>query len=386
MSERGDFDRILDSLNGAMLDDARWPSVSALIDVALGAKGGNLIFAPADGSAEIFFSKCYFRGTDRSEWRREYFRDYYDGDEHIPRLRALPDGKIAHIRDLFSERELRTSRMYNEFLARCDGRDSLSVRFREPSGSQIVWWIADAVDAGGWSSSRIEMIAHVAPHLRQYVRVRSALADAGALSTSATELLDNTRVGIIQLDRSGRIVEANDRASDLLRRSDGLSDRNGTLSAATPEDGARLQELLAQALPRFGQQGTSGSMTVRRPSLLPRFAVHVKPVASREDYRSRHVAALLLIVDPVDRARSDPGLVASALGLTPAESQIAVLLAEGRTLPQIAAATGRGYGTVRSHLKHIFAKLGVTRQVELARLVLALSNLPAPASHPDASP
>ena len=34
------------------------------------------------------------------------------------------------------------------------------------------------------------------------------------------------------------------------------------------------------------------------------------------------------------------------------------------------------YSTVRTHLKHIFAKLGVSRQLEVAQLVLALSSLP----------
>ena len=52
------------------------------------------------------------------------------------------------------------------------------------------------------------------------------------------------------------------------------------------------------------------------------------------------------------------------------------MLAEGRTLRQIAAATGRGYSTVRTHLKHMFAKLGVSRQFEVAQAVLSLSSLP----------
>ena len=37
---------------------------------------------------------------------------------------------------------------------------------------------------------------------------------------------------------------------------------------------------------------------------------------------------------------------------------------------------GRGHDTVRTHLKHVFAKLGVSRQLEVVRLVLALSRLP----------
>ena len=50
------------------------------------------------------------------------------------------------------------------------------------------------------------------------------------------------------------------------------------------------------------------------------------------------------------------------LGLTPAETEIAVLLAEGRTVRDIAATTGRGYSTVQTHLKHIFTKLGISRR------------------------
>ena len=119
-------------------------------------------------------------------------------------------------------------------------------------------------------------------------------------------------------------------------------------------------------------------MLVRRPSALASLVVHVMPVRDREGaYRSRGVAALVLIVDPAVRARVEPALVQRVLGLTAVESEIAVLLAEGRAAPEIAAVTGRGYGTVRTHVKHMFAKLGVSRQVEVVRLVLALSCLPA---------
>ena len=115
--------------------------------------------------------------------------------------------------------------------------------------------------------------------------------------------------------------------------------------------------------------GAGGSLTA---PLSP-----TRPVAIREvDYRSRSVAALVLIVDPMDRVGLEPEFAQEVLGLTPTEAEIAIQLAQGRTPRQIAAATGREYSTVRTHLKHIFSKLGVSRQFEVAQIVFALSSLP----------
>ena len=46
-----------------------------------------------------------------------------------------------------------------------------------------------------------------------------------------TALLDNPRIGVLELDRRGRILAANDRAHTLLRHGDGLVDRKGMLRA-----------------------------------------------------------------------------------------------------------------------------------------------------------
>ena len=64
------------------------------------------------------------------------------------------------------------------------------------------------------------------------------------------------------------------------------------------------------------------------------------------------------------------------LGLTPAESRIAVLLAQGRSIDEVAAATGRRRTTVKWHIRHIYAKHGLSRQAELMRLVDSLADVP----------
>ena len=96
-------------------------------------------------------------------------------------------------------------------------------------------------------------------------------------------------------------------------------------------------------------------MMVRRGRSLPRLVMHVSPVNEGGlDLRQSRVGALVLLVDPTSRTDIDPDRVGDLLGLTPAESQVA--LAQGKTIRDIAAATGRSQTTIRWHIKHIFAK------------------------------
>ena len=194
-----------------------------------------------------------------------------------------------------------------------------------------------------------------------------------------TDLLDNTRVGVIQLDRRGYVVEANDRARYILRHRDGLSDQSGKLRVYPPATQTQFAQLLAGALPSSGTVAVSGSMTLQRaPGLLP-FVVHVKPVPiAGMDFGAQRVAVLVLIVEPGKQPWIDPGLVAETLGLSPAESQIAAWVAEGRTVREIATATGRTEATIRYHLHQISQKLGGVRQADLGRLVLSLAEWGSP--------
>jgi len=95
----------------------------------------------------------------------------------------------------------------------------------------------------------------------------------------------------------------------------------------------------------------------------------------RIDARASRVAALVLVIDPASRERINPELVSAMLGLTPAESRIAVLLAQGYSIADIATATGRGEGTIRWHTKQMFRKHNISRQTELVRMVLSLSDI-----------
>ena len=174
-------------------------------------------------------------------------------------------------------------------------------------------------------------------------------------------------------------MAANDRARGLLRTGDTLFDESGILFARTPQANADLQGLLSRALPPFGAQGAGGTMIVRRSGALPPLMLHVNPVGRQEtDVRVWPVAALVLVVDPAIGTDIDPGVAAAALRLTGMESRVAVLLAQGMSVRKIAATTGRKESTIRSHVKRMFAKHGLSRQAELVRLVLSLAGAVQP--------
>ena len=375
MSQYDMVNRVLVSLREAMLDDAHWPTTSGLIDDACGIKGSALVVGSGHSQADgqILFGRFCEHGQRYEDRERSYFRDYFPHDERVPRLVQLPDSRLTHIPDLYTARELKISPTYNELLLPTNCQNGLNVRMDGPNGSHIIWTLTDSTEPDGWGSSQTETIEYLLPHIRQFVRVRQALADAEALGASLTGLLDNTRIAVIHLDRRGRITAANDRARNFMRQADGLFDRDGFLAARLPADDTRLKRLLARALPTSGGQAVSGSMTVRRSPGLPRLAVHVNPVEFRQiELDARRVAALAWVLDPEFRPHIDPGLVAATLGLTPVESRVAVLLAEGKSVRDIAAATGRQEHSVRFHIKQIHRKQGTSRRADLVRLVLSL--------------
>jgi DNA-binding CsgD family transcriptional regulator len=57
--------------------------------------------------------------------------------------------------------------------------------------------------------------------------------------------------------------------------------------------------------------------------------------------------------------------------LSPAEAQIALGIAKGETLAEIAKARSVSVSTARGQLKSVFAKTGTHRQAELVRLLIA---------------
>ncbi len=377
MAAEDKFERVLANLYQAALANDKWVSAAASINDMIRTSGHSLVYGEQGpmGEPEVYLARFFVGAERREDLERSYFLDYCWRDEAIPRLSRLRDGQLVHKPDLYTDQEKRTSAAY-QFRRVHGTHNGLFMPLDELGGAGIIMSFANSTERGGWGQDQIQAIKRLAPHIRQFARVRRAIADAEALGASLAELLENRRSGFIQLDRRGRILEANDLARNMLLKRDGLCDEEGVLAAGDPGEDAQLQRLLARALPPYGVQGAGGSMKITRRKGGAPLVLEIHPVGDRgTDYRGWQVGALVLVVDPAARPRVDPELAAEVLGLTLTESRVAVAVASGQTVARTADALGCAQSTVRTHLKRVYRKQGIRKQTELVRRVLSLGTL-----------
>lgn len=130
--------------------------------------------------------------------------------------------------------------------------------------------------------------------------------------------------------------------------------------------------LLADAI--AGRAGRAArSIPVPADAENPALVVHLLPMrgAAQDVFGG---GTMLMVATPV-MPRPVPGtaLLSGLFDLTAAEARIARGIADGATIAILAAQQNVSLATIRSQVKAIFAKTGVTRQVDLARLISGFS-------------
>lgn len=133
-----------------------------------------------------------------------------------------------------------------------------------------------------------------------------------------------------------------------------------------PGECARIAAALARATARSAPQaaavrfhrGMATLIVIARPIPWPTRLLHA-PAG----------VAIATLIDPAHRPPPAPLLWREAFDLTPAEAGLAALLMTGHSLESAAAARDCRPATLRVHLRHVFAKTGVSRQSDLVALL-----------------
>ncbi len=367
----GGMEGVVALLQEAAFDEEGWTPVATAIDDACGSYASHLVVLSDKGERCPFrFSRFLIGGEPDDETERLFNEEYAPRDERLPRLPGLRYAHLIHNTEIYTDQEQRLSPVYAGFLPRYGTNNQVNVRLAGRNDSDIVW-VLTRKTASDWMSENLAFLEGLLPHVAHFVRVRQALAEADAREASLTELIERAGLGVAFLDAWGRLLEVNAPGRRLLAEGHCLSERDGRLRARWPSDDAKLGRLLRACC----RDGVGGSMTVQ-PSADDAIAgpvtLHACPVPpDLRSWDARGVAAKVLLTEPHAGGPIDPGPIAAAHGLTRTEAKVAALLAEGRTVSEIVASTGRKESTVRWHVRNLHSKLGVHRQADLVRLVLS---------------
>ena len=199
-------------------------------------------------------------------------------------------------------------------------------------------------------------------------------AHALAIESTKASLLDVfTRIGraALLVGKDGEIVVMNKEAETLL--GDGLTVRRGVLQVVRPSDQPTVDNVLAAAIERSSNQFDLAPIAFDRTIGTP-IIMRAVPVDSATTGKP---TALVLLNDPARDDDADPAPTLQLLGLTPSEARIVALVGSGRSPREAAAELDNSEGTVRTALNHIYDKLDINRQSELARIVARLETIGA---------
>lgn len=182
-------------------------------------------------------------------------------------------------------------------------------------------------------------------------------------------VIDLLPMSVFLVSSEGRVLVKNESARILIDKEDGLRVDGGRLRAARAEETALLRDYIARAARRGGDGlRWEGAFPLSRSPGRHALAVLVCSVGANSAMRER--LAAVVASDPNSLPEPDPERLRALYRLTPAEADVAVQLAQGRRLHEVADSLGVSINTVRTHLRQLFLKTDTKRQTDLVRLLI----------------
>ena len=190
------------------------------------------------------------------------------------------------------------------------------------------------------------------------------------LLMAGLEALNLLNVGLAVMSASGQLLMMNKSFEQILAAQDGLE-----LTAAgvlqIQGSGALFEELIQRARANAaGKAKRAAAMALARPSGKRPLTVYIRATKSTTaPHGTVAPSALVFVMDPdlsIEAAESE---LRQLYGLTETEARVANLLMEGKTLDECCQQLAIRRSTGRTHVQHLFEKVGVQRQSELVSVL-----------------
>lgn len=316
----------------------------------------------------------------------EYENHLIHLDPRIPLVFRTRLGEVMWDHEHLSATEMDLNPVYAEFLKPQGYRHTMALPLRDDGDTREILAVLRPHDSPPYELAHASLIQQLLPDLQRVARLRVRLAllnQDNAPPQRAWTAMRALPYAVMLVNAERRLQFANPAAEALLPKLEEtgqLRSCEGRLECDSPIAQECLERLVSNACNdsvALPLQARVGSFWLRsdHPETAQRTVVNVLPMP-REDSGNgitpRPRLAMLLIAynqGQDSEARMDAKTLGATLGLTPTETRLALLLAQGRTLKDFAVQEEISWHTARTHIKNLMRKTRVNRQTELAQLL-----------------
>jgi PAS domain-containing protein/DNA-binding CsgD family transcriptional regulator len=372
MDRQAQFEFVIGALYDAALESERWPAALTATADLLGAVGSQFYFWNKHQNTTQFAVV----GRLPEEGNAAYLRYYGAIDTRRQALERVPVGKVTAYDLEFDEGRFRKSEFFNDFLVPYGVPYVAGGRPFETVDLSAVIAVLRNFRQGSFGQLDLDVFSRLVPHLQRATRLHLQLHEMRLQNRAIEAALDRLPFGVVIADATGRALLVNRAAQDMAAAKDGLLLCGGRLTAAQPKETTILIRHIGDAIEtatrRKGEGG--GSLSISRPSGRRPFALLIAPLSPDTALAAQHQipTALILISDLERRPQVLGRRLVELFGLSPAEACLAVGLAAGKRLEDIAEERRVRMPTLRTQMRSILDKTGTDRQADLVRLIVGL--------------
>ena len=279
-------------------------------------------------------------------------------------------GRVLNTTSMLSrERQLR-DQFINEFM-RPAGHHYLATGIFAQDGDRFNYFVLNRGDRfGEFEGDAIAGLNDMVPHFQTMFQLRGTMIARDRHLDFFNASMAERGVGLVVLDRGGRVQSMNEIASSIFCDNDGLVITGGTLAAADADDNRKLQQEMFSLLnsPILSRPGAN--VFVRRRAGGRPYRLQIMPLSLRKYYFAGDGVELAIQIfsEPVAEIGVDASL-ATQFGLSPSEVRVAQHLVAGHPVKRVAQMLGNSVNTIRVHRRNLYRKLGVARHYDLVRLL-----------------
>jgi DNA-binding CsgD family transcriptional regulator len=225
---------------------------------------------------------------------------------------------------------------------------------------------------GEYERREVSLIAKLGVHVERSLMLAMRMEEHAQRVSALMEAIPKMDAGVFLVGPRGKVTELNDAAAGFLGAS--LSLRNGQLefSDRTAQQSYDKFSSRLQGAADLQMAVADEPIVIRRaPPETPLIGYTLLPnpqPGARFDVGTPIVGALL-VFDPRKATPPQPSLVRDFLDITLGEARVASAFCVGSSPREVAQQLQISEDTVRTVLKRVFAKTGVSRQSELTAVV-----------------